>query len=67
MNKADNYTAPLFPDGAFNRDNNKNELNQLGLLGIVSYTQALAGQHIKEKRRSEGKTMIFNQLLSSLR
>tara|TARA_R110002051_G_C8462999_1_gene458720 strand:+ start:247 stop:450 length:204 start_codon:yes stop_codon:yes gene_type:complete len=67
MNKADNYDAPIFADGAFNKDNNKHELNNLGLLGIVSYTQSLAAEHIKEKLRSERKDMIFNQLLSSIR
>ena len=67
MNKGDNYDAPMFADGAFNKDNNTNELNHLGLLGIASYVQSLTGQHIKEKSRAEGRTIIFNKLLKSFR
>ena len=67
MNKADNYDAPIFADGAFARDYDSGGLKELGLLGIASYTEALTGNHLENKIHSGTRNIIFNKLLSSLR
>ena len=67
MNKADNYGTLIFPDAAFNSDGNSIELEELGLLGIASYTNALTENHLKDKIKAEGRTIIFNKLLNSIR